>query len=106
MVYKINLRFRRFSCGTGQITGLTAYYIAPRPKDARRGSSVSKLNLEATLNAYENRIKSLPREGLLALENAWLSSYDVWDTIPFDKMEEEIHKRHGTSLDNNAYRLI
>ena len=65
-----------------------------------------KLNLEATLNAYENRIKSLPREDLLALENAWLSSYDVWDTIPFDKMEEEIRKRHGTSLDNNAYRLF
>ena len=42
MVYKINLRFRRFSCGTGQITGLSVYYIAPRPKDARRGSSVSR----------------------------------------------------------------
>ena len=26
----------------GQITGLTVYYIAPRPKDARRGSSVSR----------------------------------------------------------------
>ena len=42
MVYKVNLRFRRFSCGTGQITGLSVYYIAPRPKDARRGSSVSR----------------------------------------------------------------
>ena len=42
MVYKINLSFRRFSWGTGQITGLTVYYIAPRPKDARRGSSVSR----------------------------------------------------------------
>ena len=42
VVYKINLRFRRFSCGTGQITGLIVYYIAPRPKDARRGSSVSR----------------------------------------------------------------
>ena len=41
MVYKINLLFRRFGCGTGQITGLIVYYIAPRPKDARRGSSVS-----------------------------------------------------------------
>ena len=39
--YKINLRFRRFSYRTGQITGLIVYYIAPRPKDARRGSSVS-----------------------------------------------------------------
>ena len=40
MSYKINLRFRRFSCRTGQITGLNVYYIAPRPQDARRGSSV------------------------------------------------------------------
>ena len=42
MSYKINLRFRRFGYGTGQITGLTAHYIAPRPQDARRGSSVSR----------------------------------------------------------------
>ena len=41
MVYILNLHFRRFSCGTGQITGLVLYYIAPRPKDARRDSSVS-----------------------------------------------------------------
>ena len=40
MVYKINLRFRRFSSGKGQITGLSVYYIAPRPKDARRGSLI------------------------------------------------------------------
>ena len=40
MSYKINLLFRRFGCGTCQLTGLNAYYIAPRPKDARRGSSV------------------------------------------------------------------
>ena len=42
MSYELNLRFRRFSCGTGQITGLIVYYIAPRSKDARRGSSVSR----------------------------------------------------------------
>ena len=42
MSYEIDLRFRRFGCGTGQLTGLTAYYIAPRPQDARRGSSVSR----------------------------------------------------------------
>lgn len=65
-----------------------------------------KINLEATLNAYENRIKSLSKEDILVLENAWLSSYDVWDTIPFAKMEGEIQKRHGTTLDNNAYRLF
>ena len=38
MICTINLRFRRFSSGTGQVTGLIVYYIAPRPKDARRGS--------------------------------------------------------------------
>ena len=32
MSYKINLRFRRFGCGTGQITGLNTYYIARDPK--------------------------------------------------------------------------
>ena len=49
MVYKINLRFRRFSYRTGQITGLIVYYIAPRPKDARRGSSVSRAQHLANL---------------------------------------------------------
>ena len=39
MVYKINLRFRRFGCGTGQITGLSVYYIAFLTPDAPRGSS-------------------------------------------------------------------
>ena len=42
MSYKINLRFRRFSSRTGHLTGLIVYYIAPRPKDARRGLSVSR----------------------------------------------------------------
>ena len=42
MVYKINLRFRRFSSGTGQITGLSAYYIALRPHDAPRGSATAR----------------------------------------------------------------
>ena len=42
VVYKINLRFRRFSSRTGHLTGLIVYYIAPRPQDARRGSSVSR----------------------------------------------------------------
>ena len=36
MSYEINLRFRRFSSGTGQLTGLSGYYISStRPKDAR-----------------------------------------------------------------------
>ena len=31
MSYRINLRFRRFGYGTGQITGLNTYYIARDP---------------------------------------------------------------------------
>ena len=42
MVCTINLRFRRFGSGTGQIIGLIVYYIALRPKDARRASSDSR----------------------------------------------------------------
>ena len=36
MSYKINLRFRRFSSGTGLITGLSAYYIARTPRCSAR----------------------------------------------------------------------
>ena len=42
MVCTINLRFRRFGYGTGQLIGLGVYYIALRPKDARRGSANSR----------------------------------------------------------------
>ena len=41
MVYKINLHFRRFSCGTGQITGLSVYYIAFFVPEAPGGSSLA-----------------------------------------------------------------
>ena len=37
----INLLFKRFSSGTGQITGLTTYYIAQMPQNAPRSSLVS-----------------------------------------------------------------
>ena len=42
VVCTINLLFRRFGCGTGHITGLTVYYIAPRPRYAPRASSVPR----------------------------------------------------------------
>ena len=41
MSYTINLRFRRFGYRTGHPNGLSVYYIAQRPQDARRGSSDS-----------------------------------------------------------------
>ena len=39
VVYKINSRFRRFGCGTGQMTGLNVYYIGLPSRKTRRGSS-------------------------------------------------------------------
>ena len=37
--YEINLRFRRFGCGTGQITGLGVNYIGRKVPFTPRGSS-------------------------------------------------------------------
>ena len=42
MSCEINLRFRRFGYGTGQLIASSDYYIASRPHDARRCSSVSQ----------------------------------------------------------------
>ena len=42
MSYEIKLRFRRFSCGTGQITGLNTYYIGLLVPFTTRASSVSR----------------------------------------------------------------
>ena len=40
MFYKINLSFRRFGCGTGQLTGSNGYYIGLPFRKTRRASSV------------------------------------------------------------------
>jgi hypothetical protein len=61
--YKINLRFRRFSCGTGQITGLTAYYIAPRPHDAPRGSANSRAQYESAALSLIRAIAAIAPKG-------------------------------------------
>ena len=42
MSCEINLRFRRFSCGTGQITGLSAYYIGFLDPKAPGGSAIPR----------------------------------------------------------------
>jgi hypothetical protein len=57
---EINLRFRRFSYGTGQVTGLIVYYIAPRPKDARRGSSDSRAHDLAIIGSKPRPAASSP----------------------------------------------
>ena len=60
MVYKINLRFRRFGYGTGQLIGLSVYYIAPRPQDARSGSSVSRAHDLASMASTHEPATSSP----------------------------------------------
>ena len=42
MVYKVNLRFRRFGCGTGQPTGLNMYYIELSLPKARGGPATAR----------------------------------------------------------------
>ena len=42
MVYKINLRFRRFGYGTGEITGLSVYYIGFLDPKAPAGKANSR----------------------------------------------------------------
>ena len=42
MSYKINLRFRRFGCGTGQITGLGVYYIGIIDRNLHGGSATPR----------------------------------------------------------------
>ena len=50
MFYKINLRFRRFGYGTGQITGLTAHYIARDPKMLRAARQLPRPHYLANLS--------------------------------------------------------
>ena len=38
------------------------------------------LDKQATLQAYENRLKSLDLDILKNLENKYVSSYDIYDT--------------------------
>ena len=51
MSYEINLRFGRFSCGLGQVTGLSAYYIGLPVPFTTRASSVSRPQHLANLSA-------------------------------------------------------
>ena len=42
MSYKINLRFRRFGYGTGQLTGLSVYYIGFIDRNLHGGSATPR----------------------------------------------------------------
>ena len=73
----------------------------PKRKLKRR-----QLDIPRTLHAYEMRIRSLPRDKLLELEGAWVSSYDLWNTIPASSFEEEYEvRRDNSDLDSSVLRL-
>jgi len=65
-----------------------------------------KLNVQSTLNAFEQRIRALSQTKLMELENSWLSSYELWDTVAETSMTEEYAARRGTDLENNVFRLF
>ena len=63
------------------------------------------LDKQATLQAYENRLKSLDLDILKNLENKYVSSYDIYDTYTVDDMEEQLEIRKDTHLDSVVFRL-
>ena len=65
-----------------------------------------QLDLVRTLNAYEMRIRSIPRDKLLELEDGWLSSYELWNTVLASQFDEEYHiRRDNPNLDSCVLRL-
>ena len=72
------------------------------PKFTRR-----KLDLEATLAAYTNRLLSIRPEIFESLNGCWLSSYDLWDSYTREQLiESELDLRRFTNLDNNVLVLF
>ena len=66
-----------------------------------------KLDLEATLTAYTNRLLSFRPETFEQLSGCWLSSYDIWDSYTREQLiENELDLRRFTKLDNNVLVLF
>ena len=66
-----------------------------------------KLDLQATLVAYTNRLLSLKEEVFESLDGCWLTSYDLWGSFTKDQLiEEELALRRFTCLDNNVLVLF
>ena len=65
-----------------------------------------KLDLQATLVAYTNRLLSLKEELFESLNGCWLSSYDLWDSFTKDQLiEDELALRRFTQLDSSVLVL-
>ena len=72
------------------------------PRYARR-----KLDQEATLAAYTNRLLSFRPEIFEPLKGCWLSSYDIWDSFTRQQLiDNELDLRRFTKLDNNVLVLF
>ncbi len=66
-----------------------------------------KVDLQATIVAYTNRLLSLKEELFEPLHGCWLSSYDLWDSFTKDQLiEDELAVRRFTGLDDNALVLF
>ena len=65
-----------------------------------------KLNIQSTLNAYENRLKNLPDAEFEVLKDKFLSSFDIYDTFYPSHFLEQFEHRFGTHLDAPIWRLM
>ena len=72
---------------------------------AKRTLKRRKINKNASLRALEIRLMSLPHEIINQCENRWLSSFDMFDTIPHCEMMHEIDIRYQKDIDNPILRL-
>jgi len=64
-----------------------------------------KLNKNASLRALEIRLMSLPDDIIKVCDDMWLSSFDMFDTIPHCEMMHEIDVRYEKNIDNPILRL-
>ena len=66
-----------------------------------------KLDLQATVLAYTNRLLSLKEEVFESLDGCWLTSYDLWGSFTKDQLiEEELALRRFTHLDSSVLVLF
>ena len=62
-----------------------------------------KMNKPASLRAYELRMHTLTDEAMLALDNKWIASFEMYDTYTIN--DPEIDRRYESFLDNSCFRL-